>query len=263
MNDVIENSLIVKREPPLAWLIINRPASRNAVNSEVWRELATAANQLAADHSVRVIIIRGAGDKAFISGADVAEFPQIRANAGLTAEYDRIANNALEALRRAPQPVIAMINGACFGGGVLLALICDLRFAADHAKFGIPAARLGLAYPPEMGVRQLVAIVGAANAADILFSSRTLDAEEAYRMSMLNRVLSNEELESFTREYALQMAELAPLSLAAHKIEIQAAMLHSDMTKAEEAVRRCLDSRDYQEGIAAFLEKRKPEFRGQ
>src|SRR5262245_33179542 len=126
MNDVIENSLIVRREPPLAWLIINRPASRNAINSEVWSELANAANQLASDTAIRVISIRGAGDKAFISGADVAEFPLLRANAGLTAEYDRIANNALEALRRAPQPVIAMINGACFGGGVLLALTCDL-----------------------------------------------------------------------------------------------------------------------------------------
>ncbi len=263
MNEANENPLIISREPPLAWLVINRPASRNAINSEVWRELADAATQLAGDSAIRVLIIRGAGDKAFISGADVGEFPLLRANAGLTTEYDRIANEALEALRRAPQPVIAMINGACFGGGVLLALSCDLRFAADHAKFAIPAARLGLAYPPEMGVRRLVAIVGAAHAADILFSSRTLDAPEAYRIGMVNRVLANDELEAFTREYALQMAELAPLSLAAHKIEIQEAMLHGDMTEAHEAVRRCLDSQDYQEGIAAFLEKRKPRFTGE
>jgi enoyl-CoA hydratase/carnithine racemase len=183
----------------------------------------------------------------------------------LTAEYDRLANQALQALMDAPQPVIAMINGACFGGGVLLALTCDLRFANQDAKFAIPAGRLGLAYPFEMGVKRLVKIAGPANAADILFSGRTFDADEALRFGMLNRVLPSTELENFIREYALQMAESAPLSLAAHKLEIQQAILHdseNDAQRVEEAVRHCLNSEDYKEGIAAFLEKRRPLFTG-
>jgi enoyl-CoA hydratase/carnithine racemase len=265
MESTKEKPLLILREPPLAYLVINRPNSRNAVNAEVWRALADAARGLAQDEDVRVLIIRGAGDKAFISGADVAEFPAIRANAELTAEYDRLANAALQALMEAPQPVVAMINGVCFGGGVLLALTCDLRFANEDAKFAIPAGKLGLAYPFEMGVRRLVKIVGPAHAADILYSGRALDAKEALAIGLLNRVVSAEGLDRFTREYALQMAESAPLSLAAHKIEIHEAMLHDaakDLQRAEEAVRYCLNSDDYKEGIAAFLEKRKPRFTG-
>ncbi|MBI3650070.1 MAG: enoyl-CoA hydratase/isomerase family protein [Acidobacteria bacterium] len=265
MTSTTANPLIVLREPPLAYLVINRPESRNAVNAQVWRALAEQANALAEDEEIRVIIIRGAGDKAFISGADVAEFPALRANADLTAEYDRLANTALQALMDAPQPVIAMINGACFGGGVLLALTCDLRFASDRAKFAIPAGRLGLAYPFEMGVRRLVNLVGAAHAADLLFSSRVLEASEAHQLNMLNRVLPDAELERFTRDYALQISASAPLSLAAHKLAIQQAMLNaseSAVQRVEAAVRHCLDSADYREGIAAFLEKRPPQFKG-
>ena len=265
MTELSQPSLLILREPPLAYLIIDRPASRNAVNAEVWRALASETNALAQDGEVRVLIIRGAGDKAFISGADVAEFPALRANAELTAEYDRLANTALQAFIDAPQPVIAMINGVCFGGGLLLALICDLRFASEDAKFAIPAGKLGLAYPFEMGVQRLVKIAGPAHAADILFSGRTLDAREALAIGMLNGVLPGAELEQFTREYALKVAESAPLSLAAHKVEIQQALLHDsekDLARAAEAVRRCLNSADYQEGIAAFLEKRRPRFTG-
>jgi enoyl-CoA hydratase len=265
MTEPSEPSLLILREPPLATLVINRPASRNAVNAEVWHRLAVEANALAQDPEVRVLIIRGAGDQAFISGADVAEFPALRANAELTAEYDRLANTALHALMNAPQPVVAMINGVCFGGGVLLALTCDLRFASEDAEFAIPAGKLGLAYPFEMGVQRLVKIVGPAQAADILFSGRAFDAKEALAIGLLNRVLPGAELENFTREYALKMAESAPLSLAAHKLEIQQALLgdsEKDVGRAEEAVRLCLNSADYQEGIAAFLEKRKPRFTG-
>jgi enoyl-CoA hydratase len=265
MTGNLEPLIRILRQPPIAYLIINRPQSHNALNAEVWRTLAIEANRLAQDEAIRVMIIRGAGDKAFIAGADVAEFPAIRANAELTAEYDRLANTALQALMDAPQPVIAMINGVCFGGGVLLALTCDLRFASAEAAFAIPAGKLGLAYPFQMGVKRLVKITGAAHAADILFSGRTFTAQEAQAMGMVNRVLPQSELEVFTRDYALKMTESAPLSLQAHKIAIEQAMF-DDADKntegAEEAIRNCLNSADYKEGIAAFLEKRRPTFTG-
>jgi len=265
MTQSTESPLIARREPPIGWLIINRPAARNALNVEVWRLLAEEASRLSKDPDIRVIIIRGAGDEAFISGADVSEFPALRSDSKATAQYDQLTTDALQAIVNAPQPVIAMINGLCYGGGVLLSLTCDLRFAAENARFAVPAARLGLAYPMERGVERLVSIVGPTIAADILLSGRVLDAEEAMRTGMINRIYASDELESAVRKYALAMTGLAPLSLAAHKLEIQQAIRSTesrDRVKINEAIRRCLDSEDYKEGIAAFLEKRKPRFTG-
>lgn len=265
MTQSTESPLITLREPPIGWLIINRPAARNALNTDVWRLLAEEVYHLSQTPDIRVIVIRGAGNEAFISGADVSEFPALRADAKTTSRYDQLANDALQALKNAPQPVLAMINGLCYGGGVLLSLTCDLRLAADSARFAVPAARLGLAYPMERGVERLVAIVGPTLAADILLSGRVLDAEEALNAGMINRVYASDELENEVRKYALKMAELAPLSLAAHKLEIQQAISSAenrDLAKVNEAIRRCLDSEDYKEGIAAFLEKRKPRFTG-
>jgi enoyl-CoA hydratase/carnithine racemase len=259
------DQLIVVNEPPLVWLAINRPAARNALNLDVWRAIGDAVCRISNDPDSRVIMIRGAGDHAFISGADIAEFPSNRSDANAVAEYDRIAHGALKAIIGAPQPVVAMVNGICYGGGVLLSLVCDLRFAGDHARFSIPAAKLGLAYTMELGVERLVRIVGPTNAADILLSGRSLDAEEALRMGMLNRVVPRADLEKVTREYALTVAERAPLSLAAHKLEIQQTFKSAperDLERIKEAASRCFNSEDYKEGIAAFLEKRKPRFHG-
>jgi len=164
-----------------------------------------------------------------------------------------------------PQPVIAMINGLCFGGGVAMALACDLRFAADHARFAVPATRLGLAYPLEGGIDRLVHVVGPTHAADILLSARAFDAAEALHMGLVNRVVAGGALESTTRDYALAMAEGAPLTIAAHKRAIQESFRPAaarDLAALREAARRCFDSADYQEGIAAFLEKRRPKFEG-
>ena len=257
--------LIVRREPPLAWVVVNRPEARNALSAAVWRALTAAVQDLTADREVGVIVLRGAGEQAFISGADISEFRALRANAAMTAEYDALAAAAWQALTSAPQPVIAMINGLCFGGGLAVALACDLRFAAAHARFAVPAARLGLSYPFTNGIERLVHVVGPTHAADILLSARTLDAADALHMGLVNRVLPGGELEDATRRYALAMAEGAPLTLAAHKRAIQEAVKSEsarDVAALREMARRCFDSADYQEGIAAFLEKRPPRFRG-
>jgi enoyl-CoA hydratase/carnithine racemase len=260
-----DEALLVVREPPVARLVVNRPAALNALNAEVWRRLAEGAEGLATDPSIRVILVIGAGDKAFISGADIAEFETIRANAEMEAAYHQLSTRAWASLRRAPQPVIAVINGLCYGGGVSIALACDIRLASDHARFAVPAARLGLSYPMEEGIERLVQTVGPTHASHILLSAQPIDAAEAARIGLVNQIVPCARLEEAAREYALRMAEGAPLTLSTHKLAIQESLRPAherDLGALREAMRRCFDSEDYREGIAAFLEKRPPRFRG-
>src|ERR1700751_2765375 len=215
-----KNPLLVKHEAPLGWMIINRPERRNALNYETWVRMADAVNELNADPDVRVIIMRGGTPEAFISGADISEFPSHRANAEQARKYRSAPGDATNALVTSPKPVIAMIAGICMGGGLQVALSCDIRIAAKGTRFGIPAARLGLAYPLD-GVLSLSQIAGSANARDILMSARIFDAEEALRMGLLTRIVEPSELEANVRDYALRMAANAPLTMAAAKATIR------------------------------------------
>lgn len=259
-----ETPFIIRHEAPLGWIIVNRPAARNALTTAMWQQLASEINALVSDAEIRVIILTGAGDKSFISGADIADLKAQLAHPELVAESYRFTTTLMQAISDAPKPIIAMINGHCYGGGVLIALACDLRFACDAAQFAIPAVKLGVAYPPENGVARLVQTVGITHASDILLSGRTLDATEVYRIGLINRVVPIEELESTTREYALTLAQAAPLSLTAHKIAIQQTIRFTrDVAAIEAAVKRCYESEDCHEGLAAFLEKRSPRFHGQ
>ncbi|MBI1765599.1 MAG: enoyl-CoA hydratase/isomerase family protein [Acidobacteria bacterium] len=260
-----EELIVVRRELPLGWVIVNRPAQRNALNAAMWQALGEAVHALAQDDGVRVIIVTGAGEQAFIAGADIAELKAQTANAELIETNIRESLTGLNAITAATRPVIAMINGACFGGGVLVAATCDLRFASATAQFGIPAGKLGLAYPFEEGVLRLVNLIGPANAADVLLSGRAFDADEARQMGLINRVLPAAGLEAHTREYALRLAETAPLSLAAHKLAIQQAQLAADerdRAACLAAIKRCYESADHREGLEAFLAKRPPRFQG-
>jgi enoyl-CoA hydratase len=209
-------------------------------------------------------VLRGAGDKAFVSGADISQFGQQRRNAAEVAASNRLTDAARQALATFPKPTIAMIQGYCLGGGLAIALMCDLRFAAEGSSFGIPAARLGVGYAaPSVGLLQ--ALVGPAYTREILFTGRRFTGAEALHMGLLNRLLPPAELAPYVQDYAAMIGANAPLTIRAAKLastELLKAEDERDLTVVQQAVEACFDSADYHEGRTAFLEKRPPVFTG-
>jgi len=251
----------VVREQSIGWIVFDHLERRNAISSQMWRAIPPAAKALDEDDAVRVIVMRGAGEEAFVAGADISEFEQLRSGES-GQRYEEENGRAFASLQAVAKPVVAMIHGFCIGGGVGLALCADLRYAADDATFAIPAARLGLGYPPH-GVESLVRVVGYAAAKEILFTARRFGAEEGARRGLLNAVLPKAELEGFVRKLAADIASNAPLTVRSAKRVLGAlAAGGRDLGAAIESVRECFASEDYKEGVRAFLEKRKPQFRG-
>lgn len=252
------------REGAVGWITFSNPAKRNAMSMEMWGQLARILDAWREDASIRVAVMRGDGDRAFVSGADISQFEDNRADAAAAAKYDAVSEGARAALAGFPKPLIAMIRGYCLGGGLGIALTADLRFAAEDARFGIPAANLGVAYSGD-SLRRLVSLVGPAMAKDILFSARQLDAAEAHRVGLAQRLLPAETLEAAVRDYAAALAGKAPLTQRASKTVINELMKPEsaqDAALMRRVVAECFDSQDYAEGRRAFMEKRKPVFRG-
>jgi enoyl-CoA hydratase/carnithine racemase len=215
-----------------------------------------------ADPGIRCVLLRGEGTVAFAAGADISEFATRRSSQGNVKEYDGLVDAAQRAIEDSAKPVIALIHGFCIGGGVEMALACDLRYAADASQFAIPAARLGVGYGVH-GTNRLVATVGHAAAREIMFSGRRYSAQEALAMGLVNRVLPAAELDDYVRRLALELAANAPLSIAASKHIINAVIeAQGDFTKDDELTARCMQSEDYKEGRRAFMEKRAPRFKG-
>ncbi|WP_419898853.1 enoyl-CoA hydratase [Roseomonas sp. USHLN139] len=262
---IADPRILTRREAGIGWITINQPEKRNAIALAMWDAIAAAASDFAADPEVRVVILHGAGGKAFASGADISEFDRIRADAAAQEAYGQRSAAARRALEGMGKPLIAMIQGFCIGGGYATALIADIRIASEDSRFGIPAARLGIAYGYE-SLEKLVALTGPAMAKEIMFSGRQLDAAEALRAGMVNRVVPAAELEPATIELATQIARNAPLSLTASRLAIEQIAgdpAKRDRAAVEQANRACFDSEDYAEGRRAFQEKRPPVFRGQ
>lgn len=252
------------RSGAVGWMVFDNPARHNAVSLAMWEAVPGILADFAADPEIRVVVVTGAGERAFVSGADISEFESRRAAPEAVQTYDAATERALEALQDCPKPTLAMIRGFCFGGGLAVALGCDLRIAAADARFAIPAAKLGLGYRVS-GIARLVAIVGPAFAQEILFTARSFSAEEARAMGLVNRIVPAAELAARIDEETARIVANAPLTIAAAKraiAELAKEPAARDLAACQAAVDACFESADYAEGRRAFLEKRPPRFEG-
>lgn len=256
--------MLAEKDGSIGWIIFNQPEKRNAVSVDMWAAIPEIVQAYADDPDVRVIIMKGAGDRAFIAGADISEFGEKRNSPEATKVYDAVAGKAHAALVKVQKPVIAMINGFCIGGGVAVSLSADIRIAADNARFAVPAARLGLGYGVG-GTRRLLDIVGPSFAKEIFFTARQFDAAEAERMGLINRMVPTADLEAYVRDYAARISANAPLTIQAAKMSIDELMKDPDnrnIPACDAAVEACFASDDFREGRTAFMEKRLPAFKG-
>ena len=258
------DKMIAERDGAIGRMIFNNPARHNAVSSDMWSAVGTIMDDFNNDDAIRVVIVSGAGGKAFVSGADISRFESERANAEAEARYHALNRQARANLTNAPMPTIAMIRGYCIGGGVGTAIACDMRICSDNARFAIPAARLGVGYYYD-DLKRLTDLVGPSFTKEIFFTARQFDAEEAQDMGLVDRVVPDAELEEYVANYAATIAANAPMTIkAVKKAVLEGAKDPDDRDVAlcDRMVDICNASEDYNEGRTAFMEKRKPIFVG-
>ncbi len=242
----------------------NNPARHNALSVDMWEAVPPLLEQAAADERVRLVVFSGAGDKAFVSGADISQFEDQRAAHEAVQRYEAMAEAALTGIERCPLPTLACIRGWCIGGGVNVAIACDVRIAASDAVFSIPAARLGLGYRYS-AMKNLVDLIGPGAAKDLFFTARRIGAEEARVLGLVSRTAAPEQLDALLAEYTAALAENAPLTVRAAKAitaEILKASPDADLARCQALIAACFASEDYAEGRRAFMEKRRPVFKG-
>ena len=264
MDTPIADKIIAKKENGIGWVIINNPEKRNAMSIEMYEAMAATLVSYGKDPEVRVVILKGAGDKSFISGADISQFKDRRSTLEQVRAGEAISEKNNKALRECPKPTIAMIRGFCMGGGLGTAITCDMRIASDDSQFGVPAAKLGVGYRFS-GIRRLAEVVGPQFTAEIFYTGRRFSAQEALQMGLINRLVPAAELEKYVADYAATLAANAPLTLKAVKqclIELKKDPAERDLDLCQKLVEECFTSQDYIEGRTAFMEKRKPQFKG-
>ncbi|UOD50364.1 enoyl-CoA hydratase [Orrella daihaiensis] len=253
-----------KKNGSVGWITFNDPAKHNAMSLDMWTGLADALTEFEQDDDVRVVVLTGAGDRSFVSGANISQFDKLRTAADAVAEYERIAEGAQNKLYQFPKPTVARIKGYCIGAGLNLALCCDVRIASEDSTFFLPAGKMGLGYRFS-AIRNLVTVVGAANALDIFLSARRFDTREALQKGLVQLTSPVDSFNQVVDDYLAKVAANAPLTLAAGKQMIrqfQQLPANTDLEQMRQLMQQCFDSEDYAEGKRAFAEKRTPQFRG-
>jgi len=259
-----DDRILLHQEGAVGYITFNNPKRHNAVSLEMWEIVVEALKKYESDDSVRVVVVTGAGGKAFVSGADISKFETERATHEAQLNYNVHTREVYTRLHEFPKPTIAMIRGYCIGGGLALAVCCDLRIATEKSQFGLPAARLALGYPFE-GLKRLSDLVGPANAKQICFTAKRFDTARAVQMGLLNEVVEDGELETFVSDYATNIANNAPLTVNTMKFILGQVLRNPedrDLDRCQRLVNDCFASEDYVEGRVAFMEKREPVFKG-
>lgn len=258
------DKMLARRDGAIGHMIFNQPEKRNAVSLAMWERAVEILDDFRADPEIRVVVLSGAGGKAFVSGADISEFEDKRGTAEAQQHYNARTGEVYEKIEAFPKPTVAMIDGFCIGGGLNLACVCDIRICSEKSQFGMPAARLALGYPFS-AIRRLAAIVGIANARDLMFTARRVDASHALRIGLVQQMVPESHLAETVADYAGGIAANAPLTVAAMKFistQVVADPADRDLARCDEMVARCFASGDFKEGRRAFMEKRRPRFQG-
>ncbi len=258
------DKILSRKDGAVGHLIFNNPERHNAVSLDMWAAAEAVVADFKADSAIRAMVVSGAGGKAFVSGADISKFEKDRSTEEAVKRYNVLVERAYASFYEFPKPTIAMIRGYCIGGGMALAMCCDMRICSDNSKFGVPAAKLGLGYGYK-GIKRLVDVVGPSFAKEIFYTARQFTADEAQRMGLVNRVVPSDTLEQYVADYTTTMAANAPLTVDSVKFIVGEALKPSDerdLKACEDKVQACFASEDYKEGRKAFMEKRKPNFIG-
>lgn len=256
--------VISRKDGNVGYLVFSNPEKRNAMSLEMWEACSRLLAEYKKDPEIRVVVLAGAGDKAFIAGADISKFGDERSSEAGIKRYNEAVELAYSSVHEFPKPTIAMIRGFAVGGGMGIASCCDLRICSEDAKFAVPAAKLGLGYGYP-GVKRLMDIVGPSFTKEIFYTARLFDAAEARTMGLVNRVVGNDELETYVKDYAATIAANALLTVDSISFIVGEALKGEskrDMKRCEDLVTQCFRSADYEEGRKAFMEKRKPAFKG-